>query len=125
MFQVKDADFFEVEDEDFDTVLANDISFSGTIRFAKPFMIKGNVSGSIEATSDLVIDEGARVAANIAAKRVLVRGTVIGNINSQGLVFVAATGAVEGDIVSTKVVLEPGSLFTGRCTMVTETENKS
>ncbi len=124
MFQVKDADFFEVEDEDFDTVLADDISFSGTIRFAKPFMIKGSVSGTIDATSDLVIDEGAHVAANISAKRVLVRGRVIGNIDSKGLVFVAATGAVEGDIVSTKVVLEPGSLFTGRCTMIKDTDKK-
>ncbi len=125
MFQVKDADFFEVEDEDFDTILASDICFTGTIRFAKPFMIKGKVEGSINATSDLVIDNEAHVEANIVAERVLVRGTVIGNIDSKGLVFVTSTGSVEGDIASSKVVLEPGCLFTGRCTMIKEDKKDS
>ncbi len=120
MFQVKDADFFEVEDEDFDTILASDITFTGSIKFTLPFMIKGKVSGSIDAVSDLVIDNDAHVAANIVAERVLVRGTVIGNIDSQGMVFVTSTGSVEGDIASSKVVLEPGCLFTGRCTMPKE-----
>ncbi len=120
MFEVKDADFFEVEDEDFDTILAEDISFSGTIRFTKPFMIKGKVKGTIEAISDLVVDNGAFVDANIIAKRVLVRGSVKGNISSQGLVFVTSSGSVEGDILSSKVVLEPGCMFTGRCTMPKE-----
>ncbi len=120
MFQVKDADFFEVEDEDFDTILASDITFTGSIKFTKPFMIKGKVSGSIDATSDLVIDNDAHVAADIVANRVLVRGSVVGNIDSKGMVFVTSTGSVEGDISSSKVVLEPGCLFTGRCTMAKE-----
>ncbi len=118
MLHIKDADFFEVEDEDFDTILAKDITFTGIIRFKKPFMIKGNVSGSIDAISDLVVDDEATVEANIIAKRVLIRGAVKGNIDSQGLVFVSSTGSVEGDITSPKVVLEPGSMFTGRCTMI-------
>ena len=56
MLEGKDSQFLELEEEDFDTILANDITFSGTIRFSKPFMIKGTVTGLIEATSDLVID---------------------------------------------------------------------
>ena len=56
MLEGKDSQSLELEEEDFDTILANDITFSGTIRFSKPFMIKGTVTGLIEATSDLVID---------------------------------------------------------------------
>ena len=41
MFETKDADFFELDEEDFDTILADDISFRGTIKFTKPFMIRG------------------------------------------------------------------------------------
>ncbi|MGI5173863.1 polymer-forming cytoskeletal protein [Treponema sp. OMZ 840] len=118
MFEVKDTDFFDLEEDDFDTVLASDITFSGTIRFARPFMIKGTMDGSINATSDLVIDAAAVVKADIIAQRVLVRGKVTGNIEAKGLVFVSAGGAVFGDITSEKVVLEPGSVFSGRCTML-------
>lgn len=125
MFEVKDTDFFELEEDDFDTVLAPDISFSGTIHFSKPFMIKGKVSGSIDATSDLVIDTGAKVHANIVAQRVLVRGEIKGNVQSKGLVFVTATGSITGNITSAKVVLEPGSIFTGHCTMVPQIAQKT
>lgn len=118
MFDVKDSDFFELEEEDFDTVLATDIKFKGKITLKKPFMVKGTVTGSIDAKSDLVIDCNAKVEADIIAQRVLVRGTVIGNISAQQLVFVTATGTVSGDIEATQIVLEPGSTFTGRCTML-------
>ncbi|OJF77562.1 MAG: hypothetical protein BKP49_00835 [Treponema sp. CETP13] len=118
MFDVKDSDFFELEEEDFDTVLATDIKFKGKITLKKPFMIKGAVTGSIDAKSDIVIDSSANVEATIVAQRVLVRGKVIGNISAQQLVFVTATGTVSGDIEATQIVLEPGSTFTGRCTML-------
>ena len=121
MFEVKDTDFFDLEEDDFDTVLASDITFSGTIGFTRPFMIKGVMDGSINATGDLVIDSGASVKADITARRVLVRGKVTGNIEAKGLVFVTSGGSVFGDITSEKVVLEPGSVFSGRCTMLQAT----
>ncbi len=120
MFTAKDGDFFELEEEDFDTVLADDISFTGTIQFAKPFMIKGSVTGTIDATSDLVIDSGAKVNANITANKVLVKGHVDGNITAQKLVFVTEHGTVNGDITAAQVVLEPGSNFSGRCVMTAQ-----
>lgn len=117
MFDVKDSDFFDVEEEDFDTILAPDIKFQGTIKFKKPFMIRGIVTGVIDATSDLVVDSNAVVTAGINAERVLVRGKVEGNITAKTLVFVTSSGSVNGDILSKEVVLEPGSHFSGKCTM--------
>ncbi len=117
MFDVKDNDLFDLEEEDFDTILAPDIKFHGNIKFTKPFMIRGSVSGSINATSDLVIDRNATVHAEISATRVLVRGKVEGNIAGHDIVFVSSTGSVTGDISARQVVLEPGSFFSGKCTM--------
>lgn len=114
----RDADLFELDENDFDTLLASDVLFTGNIRFSKPFIIKGSVSGKITATSDLVIDTGATVKADIEASRVLVRGKVNGNIKGERLIFVTSTGSVEGDVISAQLVLEPGSTFSGRCTMV-------
>ena len=118
MFEMKDDAIFDLEEEDFDTVLASDITFTGKIRFARPFMIKGTVNGTIEATSDLVIDTNAKVTADISADRVLVRGRVEGNITGKKLVFVTSTGYVCGDITAAKIAFEPGCSFSGRCTMV-------
>ena len=118
MFDIKETDLFELEDDDFDTIMESDIKFTGSIRFAKPFMIRGIVDGTITATSDLVIDTNAKVKANIETNRVLVKGSVTGNITGKKTVYVTSTGSVEGDITAAQVVLEPGSSFTGKCTTV-------
>lgn len=113
----KGTDLLDYDDADFSTIIAPDISFDGKIVFSKPFLVKGKVSGKITAQSDLVVDSGAVVNADIQAERVLVRGAVNGNINATSLVFLTSTGSVNGDITSAQVVLEQGGTFTGRCTM--------
>lgn len=118
MFDVKDTDLFDLEEEDFDTILASDIVFKGNIKFTKPFLIRGKVFGSIDATSDLVVDTDSFVSAGIYAGRVLVRGKIEGNITASDIVFVTSSGSVSGDITAKQVVLEPGSRFSGKCTMV-------
>ena len=122
MYDNKGCDLLDYDESDFNTVMASDISFSGRIRFTKPFMIKGNVSGQIIADSDLVIATDAVVNADISADRILVRGKVEGNVVGKTMVFVTSNGSVTGEITSKQVVLEPGSSFSGRCTMVNENE---
>ena len=118
MFDVKDTDFFDMEDAAFDTIIENDISFTGNMKFVKPMMIRGVVNGSITSDSDLVIDTGAIVNAEIKSSRVLIKGQVKGNIQAENLIFVTAKGSLDGDISTKKVVLEPGCLFSGKCTMI-------
>ena len=118
MFDVKDTDFFDLEDDAFDTIVEDDISFTGNIKIKKTFMIRGKVNGNIDSEGDLVIDTDAIVNANITAERVLIRGQVKGNVIGNKLIFVTASGTLDGDITTGKVVLEPGCTFTGKCTMV-------
>ena len=119
MADVKEIEQFDTDEDDFDTVMAEDINFSGSIFFEKPFMIKGSVDGSIDSKSDLLIDATAFVRANITTDRVYIRGKVEGNIDAKRLIYVSSTGSVTGDISAAQVVLEPGSAFSGKCTMKT------
>lgn len=113
MYDTHDGDFFDTEEGAFDTIMADDIVFNGTMRCKKPFMIRGAVSGKIEASSDLVIDSGAEVRADIEGMRVLLRGDVTGNINARELVFLTPSGQLNGNVNTASLVLEPGSSFNG------------
>lgn len=117
MVDNKDNDLLDLDEEDYDTVLAPDIDFTGTINFEEPFMIKGKVTGKIDATSDLLIDHGAQVKAEIKAKRVIIKGSVEGNVEAEQMVHVFSTGSLRGDITAPEVVLESGCFFSGICTM--------
>lgn len=117
MYDTRDGDFFDTDEGAFDTIMENDIVFRGTMRVKKPFMIRGSVSGQIEAASTLVIDSQAEVRANIKAQKVLIRGYVTGNIEAASMVFLTPTAKLTGDIKASQVVLEPGCVFSGRCDM--------
>jgi cytoskeletal protein CcmA (bactofilin family) len=106
-----------LEDEDFDTILSSDIDFSGTLNFEKPFLIRGRLSGEIAAQGLLVIDEAAVVEANIRASKVVIRGSVKGNVTATEKVEVTITGKLVGNVTAPEVFMETGCIFNGRCTM--------
>jgi cytoskeletal protein CcmA (bactofilin family) len=106
-----------LEIEDFDTVLSPDIEFSGSLSFAKPFLIKGKVSGEINAAGMLVIDEDAVVDANIKASKVIILGYVKGNVSAEEKVEVAVSGTLIGNVTAPEINMETGCRFTGRCIM--------
>ena len=106
-----------LEDDDFDTVLSRDIEFSGTMSFEEPFLIRGNVSGDIEATGLLVVDEEAVVSADISTSHVVIRGIVKGNVRASEKVELTSTGSLEGDVATRTFSMEAGCRFNGRCAM--------
>ena len=106
-----------LEDEDFDTILSKDITFSGTLNFEKPFLIRGKLSGNIVAKGLLMIDEGAYVEADISASRVIIKGYVKGDITALEKVEVTITGQLIGNVKAPEIFMETGCTFNGRCTM--------
>ena len=106
-----------LDDGDFDTILSQDIDFSGTLNFEKPFLIRGRLSGDINARGLLVVDEAAIVEANINAPRVIIRGSVKGDVVASEKVEVTITGKLLGNVTAPEIFMETGCVFNGRCTM--------
>jgi len=103
--------------EDFDTILSPDIEFSGLLNFEKSFLIKGRVSGEIVGTDLLVVDAEAEVNANIRAKKVVILGSVKGNVIATEKVELASTGRLIGNVTAPDIHMETGHFFNGRSTM--------
>lgn len=108
--------------EDFDTILSPDIEFSGLLTFEKSFLIRGKVSGEINAAGLLMIDEDAVVEANIKAAKVIIMGSVKGNVSATEKIEVASTGWLTGNVTAPDIHMESGHFFNGRSIM---TEKKS
>ena len=89
----------------------------GDLRGDTDMSIDGRFSGSVSAQENHVtISASARVSADIAARTVLVRGQVVGNITAAEKVTIASIGSVRGDIRAPRVCLGDGSTVTGRIT---------
>ena len=112
-----------LDEDDFDTILSPDIDFKGELNFEKPFLIRGRLSGEINAKSLLVIDENAVVEAGIKAPRVVIRGSVKGDVTASEKVELSLTGKLIGNINAPEIFMESGCIFNGRCTMNEKEQN--
>jgi cytoskeletal protein CcmA (bactofilin family) len=107
-----------VEDENkIDTIIADDISFSGNLKFENSLKIKGNFEGKIETNGHLIIGREATVSANVSAKIVSQSGIFNGKINALQKVELFKKSATRGDIICSDIEMEGGSVFNGTCIM--------
>lgn len=111
-----------IDERELDTVLAEDIDFTGELTFADPLMIKGKFQGEIKSKGTLYVGEEAKVEAQINAPNVSIRGNVKGNIDASSRIELYSTARVVGDLSSPEIVMEGGVKFNGKCTMPMEDE---
>ena len=114
------VNIFDMEEEDYDTVLAKDIEFEGTVELKKPLMIKGIFSGEIISESALSIEDGAVVKADIKVGSLVIKGSLRGNVTASTVIRIFPTGKLIGDVTAPEVVLDSGCYFTGHCEMTKE-----
>ncbi|MDC7235533.1 MAG: polymer-forming cytoskeletal protein [Spirochaetales bacterium] len=108
----------KIKEHKLDTVLAEDISFSGELSFTQELMIKGKFEGNIQAGGDLYIAEDADVTAEIDARSIHVRGRVKGNVHAESRVELMGNAEVIGNITAPKIIMETGCRFEGISRMV-------
>jgi cytoskeletal protein CcmA (bactofilin family) len=105
------------EESGIDTILSEDIDFTGELTFKNPLMIKGKFNGTIKSSSDLYIGKDASVKAKIDVNLISVKGTIDGNITSESMVELFSTSKITGDISTPAMMMENGAIVNGICTM--------
>lgn len=94
-----------------DTVLEGSIESIGNIR------VEGKVYGHAVAKAKLVMGTESIIDGNVIARTAEIAGTVKGNIEISELLVLKPTAVINGDILTNKLVVEPGASFNGGCKM--------
>jgi len=114
---VKNNESKLIEEKDVDTVLAEDIDFSGTMKFKNSLMIKGKFDGRIDAEGHLILGPNAEVKAKIKAGIVTNYGKIIGNVEAIKKLELLKGAELNGDIKTPDLIIESGCIFNGNCVM--------
>ena len=86
---------------------------SGEI-YCNSILIEADESDSdIIAEENIIIAEGTVVNGNINCRNISVRGTVCGDISSNGSVFLKSTAKITGDITAKQIGMECGAVING------------
>jgi cytoskeletal protein CcmA (bactofilin family) len=93
------------------TEITGDINTNGDIR------IDGFLSGNIITEGKLVVGETGKVKGEVNCKNSEVLGMIEGKVKVKELLTLKSSARIYGDIITKKLSIEPGSLFTGNCNM--------
>ncbi len=115
--ELRDVRIKPIDENEIDTILAEDIDFEGVLTFQKPLMVKGRFKGEIKASSDLYVGEKAEVTAKIEANRVSAKGRIQGDIVARNRIELFSTAQVDGDLISPDLIIESGCRYNGTCRM--------
>ena len=96
-------------------VLNSDVELKGTLKFAGEMTFDGKLEGDINSEGTLNLGDNAVVKGTIDVGTVIVRGKITGNVIAKEKIDIKAKTELFGDIRSSKVAIEEGVTFVGKC----------
>ena len=100
------------------SVIGPTLVFKGELTADEDLIIEGHIEGTISHhNKHLTVGEKGRVMADIHASSVIVLGHLVGNIHSEGMVSLAKTADVKGNIFCGRIVMADGAKFKGKIDM--------
>jgi len=93
------------------TEITGDIKSTGDIR------IDGILNGNMNTKGKVVIGPTGKVKGEVEYKNSEVSGLIDGKITVSQLLNLKASSKINGTIITNKLSIEPGAVFTGNCVM--------
>lgn len=98
--------------------IGKSIAIKGDLTGNEDMMIEGTVDGKVDLPNNqLTIGANGKIRAEVTAKSVIVIGRVTGNVTGTERVEIQATGIIEGDVTSPKLVVAEGAVLNGAINM--------
>jgi cytoskeletal protein CcmA (bactofilin family) len=94
--------------------IGKSLRVKGTVSGSEDLYIDGIVEGTIKLESNnLTIGPNGKVQADVEARSIIVLGTLQGNVRVGERIEIRKTGSLEGDLITSRIVIEDGAVFRG------------
>ena len=98
--------------------IGKSITIKGDLSGNEDLVIDGNIEGRIDLPNNqLTIGPEGKIKADIHAKSAVVVGHVSGNVSATERIEVQASGIVDGDVRSPRLVVQEGAVLNGAVEM--------
>ena len=97
--------------------LGEGTEIDGTLQFKGSVRIDGKFTGKVFSPSTLILGPRADLQGEVEVGELAVHGALRGQVRAAERVTIHASGRVEADLNTNKLVIEPGAYFRGRCEM--------
>lgn len=108
--------------EKLESLVGSNSYFKGDIKTKGTLRIDGTVEGSVEADW-VIMGEKSHLRGDVAARGVIVGGSIEGTITAKEILEIKGKGQVIGDIHTAKLSVSEGGVLEGRSVMRREESN--
>ena len=101
------------------TYIGKGMRIEGKIWGTRPIWIDGEVKGSIDVGSEVIIGEPAKIDATIRAPIIKINGFVEGELFASGKIEIMSKGRVHGNVTNLAgcLIIHDGGIVEGQCTI--------
>ena len=89
----------------------------GDITSQEDFRIDGYFEGNLSTTGKIVLGEKGRLKGNIKCGNAEIQGSISGDFVVDNLLSIKSTANIDGNVVTSKLAIEPGAVFNATCQM--------
>ena len=101
----------EINSISFGSTLSGDLISSGDVR------IDGVLNGSIKTEGRLVLGDKGIIEGEVTCASAIIAGELKATIVVKELLTLKSTAKLSGEIIAGKLAIEPGAVFSGKCSM--------
>lgn len=98
-----------------ETIIGPSVKVEGDFAGEGNVTVEGSVLGTLKTKQDLLVNEGAKIKANVEAQNMVVAGEVKGNVKVSEKIELKPSARVNGDIACKIISIESGAVFNGKC----------
>ena len=100
-------------------LIGKSLKVKGTISGHEDLYVDGEIEGTVELEENsLTVGPNGNVNADVKAREITVLGRLHGNVRAGERIEIRKTGSLEGDVATTRIVIEDGAIFRGSIDIV-------
>lgn len=98
-------------------VIGKNTTIIGDIIAEGDFRIEGIVEGTVKTKGKVVVGASGKIKGKIECAEADIEGTFSGELLATNLLTLKATALIAGNVIISKLAVEPGAEFNATCTM--------
>ncbi|MDZ7267922.1 MAG: polymer-forming cytoskeletal protein [candidate division KSB1 bacterium] len=117
MLTRKDNAEAERSSGELNTIIGRGSVFEGTLTVQSSLRVDGKVVGNVQVSDALIVGKEGEIEGEVRVRNAIIGGRVRNRILASGKVVLEAKSVVHGEVKTSRLVIDEGAIFEGRCTM--------
>ncbi|RMF70564.1 MAG: polymer-forming cytoskeletal protein [Calditrichaeota bacterium] len=99
------------------TIIGKGSSFEGTLKVQSTLRVDGKIKGKVTTSDSLVVGKDGDINGEVRVRNAIIGGKLKGKLIASGKVVLEANSVFDGELETSKLVIDEGATFEGNCSM--------